>query len=363
VFSVGEPAESRPGLRVFRLMSRVFSDRALPSIVSQLRFLILAFLFVSVAFFRRRYLLVHVHNTPDFLVFAALIPRLFGAPVVLDIHDTTPESYATKFDLPLTNPLIGLIRLEERLSAAVADRVITTHDLHRDTLIEHGIAAQKIGIIMNVADESIFSPRSRCEQEDGLTLIYHGTVARRLGLDLILEAIHRARQWCPCVRFILIGHGEDMPRIKEIIRHHDMKNVDIIDRRVTVEKLPDYISRSDVGIVGNRLQTEFRKNWMLPVKMLEYAAMEIPTIAPRLRVIERYFDEDSAMLYEPDNVEDLARCIREAYENPERLLRIQQGLRDFNARYNWRDMERRYLGLVRELTRAGSGGPCNRPEE
>ena len=29
----------------------------------------------------------HVHNMPDFLVFVALIPRLFGKKIILDLHN------------------------------------------------------------------------------------------------------------------------------------------------------------------------------------------------------------------------------------------------------------------------------------
>ena len=45
----------------------------------------------------RRYDLVHVHNMPDILVFAALVPKVFGAKVVLDLHD--PDAGADDDDL------------------------------------------------------------------------------------------------------------------------------------------------------------------------------------------------------------------------------------------------------------------------
>jgi Glycosyl transferase 4-like domain len=37
--------------------------------------------------------LVHIHNMPDFLVFSALVPRLRGAKILLDLHDPMPELY------------------------------------------------------------------------------------------------------------------------------------------------------------------------------------------------------------------------------------------------------------------------------
>jgi len=54
-------------------------------------------LFIARRQFSTRYQLIHVHSVPDFLVFAAIVPKLLGTPVVLDIHDVLPEFYASKF--------------------------------------------------------------------------------------------------------------------------------------------------------------------------------------------------------------------------------------------------------------------------
>src|SRR5688572_22525848 len=47
----------------------------------------------------RRYDLVYVHNMPDFLAFSGVIPKLFGAKVILDLHDPMPELMRTIFGL------------------------------------------------------------------------------------------------------------------------------------------------------------------------------------------------------------------------------------------------------------------------
>ena len=48
---------------------------------------------------RGRYDLVYVHNMPDILVLSALVPKLFGAKVILDQHDPMPELMRTIFNL------------------------------------------------------------------------------------------------------------------------------------------------------------------------------------------------------------------------------------------------------------------------
>ncbi len=346
VFALGAADVARPGLRFVRVMPKVWSRNVVPYIFSQLWFLLIVLVRVGASFLRQRYDLVHVHNMPDFLVFGALLPRLGGARVILDCHDTTPEAFATKYDLPMNAPLIRMLKLEERLSAAFADHVIVTNDLQKKTLVARGIRAAKISVIMNVAHPDIFVPQRRTKAVGQLTLAYHGTMARRLGIDLILHAFHRARSSCPSIRLILIGDGEDVPLVEGLI--DQLRLADAVELRgwIPVEDLSAQLSEVDVGIVGNRLSTETKGNWMLPVKMLEYAAMEIPTIAPRLQIIAHYFDEGSALFYEPDNVEDMARCIVAACEHPGHIVQVRPGLRAFNRKYNWEAMERRYLDLV-----------------
>jgi hypothetical protein len=46
---------------------------------------------------RRRPDVVQVHNPPDFLVSAALLPEALGARVVLDIHDLSSDMFEMWF--------------------------------------------------------------------------------------------------------------------------------------------------------------------------------------------------------------------------------------------------------------------------
>jgi glycosyltransferase involved in cell wall biosynthesis len=346
VFALGPSDVEHPGLRLYCLLPKVWSSSVVPYVLSQMWFLLVVLIRVGVSFMERRYSVVHVHNMPNFVVFGALIPKLGGARIILDVHDTMPEAYATKFDLPLTHPLIHCLRLEERLSAWFADLVITTNDLHKKALIEHGIPSAKIAVIMNLGNPGVFRPWHPVEEDAGLLLAYHGTIAARLGLDLIVNAVSLARPHCPQLRFLLMGDGDFLAPIARLISTLGLADCITLTGWVAVEDLPQYLQRAQVGVVGIRRSYELHRNWALPVKMLEFAAMEVPCIAPRLSVIQHYFDENSAFYYTPDDVEDCARQIRNVYQHREKLLEAKQHLRRFNARYSWQLMEDRYLSIL-----------------
>jgi len=61
-------------------------------------FLVASFVFLSLRSVRG-YRLIHVHNMPDVLLFSALVPRLLGAKILLDLHDPTPEVFRVIYGL------------------------------------------------------------------------------------------------------------------------------------------------------------------------------------------------------------------------------------------------------------------------
>lgn len=344
-----------PGVRLYLPMRKVWSDNPVLYAVAQLGFAAIAAALVTWLHLRRRYRVVHVHNMPNFLAFSALIPRLTGARTILDVHDTMPEHYATKFDLRLSHPLIAALRVEERLSARVSDAVIATNELHADVLVAHGIPREKIDIVMNVANPTFFGgspaagqPPSPARRE--VLLMYHGTIAERLGLDLIVDAFAGAAAECDTLRLLIVGEGDFRDELERRVEGHGLGDRVELMPFVPVEKLRDLLSGGDAGVVGNRAFTEEKQNFMLPVKMLEYAAMGIPTIAPRLRAIESYFDSDSALFYAADDVDDLRRRMVEVGRDPGALASLRPGLRRFNDRYSWPAMEEVYMGLIGRLT-------------
>ena len=350
VFALGSnDSAAQPGLRVFSVMEKYWGKSALRYAISQLWFTWRTALLVSWYFLKKHYCLVHVHNIPNFLVFSAIIPKLNGAKIILDVHDTMPESYATKFDLPLNHFLINMLRWEERLSAWFSDQVLTTNKLHKEVLCSHGVSKNKIDVILNVGNKRVFCPTRDRKPHNELMLVYHGTITERLGIDTILKAVALASKECHSVRFLLIGEGDFLNAAKSLINNLELMDIVQITGFVPVEELPTYLSMADVGIVGNRGYTETKHNYMLPVKMLEYTAMEIPTIAPRLRVICHYFDENCAIFYTPDDVNDMAQRIIEVCKHREIIANIREGLKVFNKRYNWSSMEKKYLNIIGRL--------------
>lgn len=347
------------GVTVHRLpVRRHGSQGAAVQMFEYLGFFWLALFRLGRLHLRRPYDTIQVHNLPDFLVFAALVPKLTGARVLLDLHDLMPEFYAERFERRMDSLWVRLIRWQEWLSCHFADQIITVTDLWRQSLIARGQPADKITVVMNVADERVFNQaaldRVKGEKNQGgsgqFQLIYHGAMDHRHGLDLLLRAIDRVRQEAPDLRLILHGRGRARPALEALVKELDLEDrVQFSQRFVSTEDLPALLGQADLAVVPYR-EGVFTSG-ILPTKLMEYAALGIPAIASRTPAIAAYFDETNVQFFTPDNGDELADCILSLYRNRDRLAQLARNVNQFNQRYSWSEQRSVYLALVERLAR------------
>ena len=356
----GEPAaDDFNGVRIYRLpVRRHKRSGLLVQLFEYLVFFFLAMFKVSWLHQRRRYNTIQVHNPPDFLVFAAWLPRLLGAGIILDLHDLMTEFYMGRFHRDANSLPVRLIRLQERLSCRFAHRVITVSHHWRQALVERGVAAEKTSVVMNVADDAIFRPsqnRPRQARTDGgLRLIYHGTVTQRYGLDLVLQAMALLRQEAPDVHLTILGGGDYMGTLIRMADELDLNDQVTFHRGFRpAEELPKVILTADAGIVAYR--NDPFTDGLLPTKLMEYAALGLPSIAARTTAMARYFDGTMVEFFTPGSVDDLARCIMRLYTDRTRLAQLAQGAEKFNQRYNWPTQSAEYVRLVDRLAQSRTG--------
>jgi hypothetical protein len=79
------------GVRIVRIPFDLRHGGSVSYILKYGVFAVVAGMLAAALHLRRRYGLVQVNSLPDTLVFSALVPRLLGARVLLDLHETMPE--------------------------------------------------------------------------------------------------------------------------------------------------------------------------------------------------------------------------------------------------------------------------------
>jgi glycosyltransferase involved in cell wall biosynthesis len=299
---------------------------------------------------RRDYDLVQVATVPDFLSFAAIPEKLDQVPLLLDLHEDMPEFFRDRFAGSLLRPLRPVVSTVTRASAAVADRLITVHEPLRTLSIARGVAPEKIDVVMNSADGRLFDPtlhERRTFMADGeLRLIHHSNFQRIYGLDVAIEGVARLRpglRW----RLDVYGDGPWRPEIEAAIERTGTADRVILHGRVPMDDLPRLLSGADIGLVPSL--HEGYLEYSLSTKLLEYAAMGVPTVASDLATFRHHFT-DAALCFVPGGDPDaLARAIAGLVEDPARATAMGLEARQQAAAYDWEGQKARYLEIVDEL--------------
>jgi glycosyltransferase involved in cell wall biosynthesis/peptidoglycan/xylan/chitin deacetylase (PgdA/CDA1 family) len=275
-------------------------------------FILIAFAKLAARSLTRRYHVVHIHNMPDVLVFAALVPKLLGAKVILDLHDPMPELMMTIFNLRRESLGVRLMAWFERWSIARADAVITVNRACERLFVSRGCSASKVSVVMNSPDERIFkySPaRIRHRKSGGVSepfvIMYHGTLEDRNGVDIAVEALGKVLQFVPAAELRIYGHRT--PFLEQVMSTVSDKGLEkavqyLGPRRL--EQLTEAIAECDVGVIPNKRSIFTEIN--TPTRIFEYLALGKPVVAPRAPGIQDYFSEDSLVFFDLGEAHDLA---------------------------------------------------------
>ena len=346
--------ETIEGVQVIKVLR--LNDRRTSTFAYIFDYLIFFFaLLLHASIHPKRYRLIHVNNMPDFLVFAVALPRLLGTPVIHDIHDLMPELFAEKFSAGADHWLVCLLRIQERCAGRMASAVLTVEDRLKTILAERGIPERKIRVLMNLPDDRIFSPLgspSEKSQSDTYVLVYHGTLARRLGLDIALRAIAEIGDRIPALELRIIGAGEEREPLLKLRDELGIQDrVTFSDGYVPVEAIPGLLADADVGVVP--LRRSDGTDIMLPTKLLEYVSLEIPCVVPATGTICRYFDETMVCFFNAEDHVSLARALVYLYERPAvRHSLAEKATERFGRAHRWGEHKNVYLDLVSELVGA-----------
>jgi glycosyltransferase involved in cell wall biosynthesis len=291
--------------------------------------------------------LVEIHNMPDALVFAAWRPKLRGAPLILNFHDTFPELFATLFDRSPRHPLVRLVRVEERVSAALADGLVFVTPEARELLADRGVRAPRTQVVMNTPDERVFGERrvpTAPPERGEMRIVYHGGLAERFGVETLVQAVAQLRGQDIPVRLDVFGaDAEAAAKLAALAAEHAPGGVHVAPQPTPVEEIPARLAEADLGVVPT-LRDDFT-DLLLPVKLLEYVHMGLPVVASRLPVIERYFGDD-VLLAEPGDAASFAAAIEGVRSAPATALDRAQSASERLARIEWRRQREQYLDLV-----------------
>jgi glycosyltransferase involved in cell wall biosynthesis len=320
-------------------------------------FLVISFVMLAFRSLTRRYDLVHVHNMPDILVFAALVPKVFGAKVVLDIHDPMPELMMTIYGLAPESFGVRLLKKFERWSINFADAVLTVNQACKKIFTARGCPPEKVHVVMNSPDEGIFKYRDtmRISSERSpakpFIIMYHGSLVERHGLDIGVSALGIVRQTVPHAELRI--YGQRTPFLEQVLNSVRSSGLEKSVRYFgpkTLEQIVEAIDECDVGIIPNRRSIFTEIN--TPTRIFEYLSRGKPVIAPAVPGIRDYFSDEQLVFFELGDANDLARKLEYVCLHPEEVEKTVELGQAVYRDHQWSAERTKFTNLTGELLTA-----------
>jgi glycosyltransferase involved in cell wall biosynthesis len=313
-------------------------------------FFIMAGFLITFLHIRRRYNAVQVNTMPDHLVFVPLIPKLLGASVILHVHEPMPELMLTIFGPH--SIVYRILELLQMISVRFADRVLTVTEQMKQNLVSRGTDPDKITVILNVPDEKFFKGYPSQEFSPGtgedFSLVAHGSMEFRYGLDLVIRAVHSLRDRIPGIRFHLLGKGSYQEKLKDLIQELKIGDRVTFHGYVRFEEMIEIIQNAHIGIVPMR-QNPY-SDLIHTNRMYEYIYFGKPIIISRTMAVDAYFRDSDLAFFQPNQFEDLARVILDLHENRSKLeMLATNAYHLYHTQYHWDKVKDIYLEVFESI--------------
>jgi glycosyltransferase involved in cell wall biosynthesis len=269
---------------------------------------------------------LHVHNPPDTLFVAGLLPRIFGKKLVYDHHDLAPELYLAKYESD-PNVIYRVLMFLEKLSCQFADRVITVNESYRQSDIQrNGVKPEHIEVVRNGPPLDRIKPvefdpdiRSRASTLFG----YLGSISQQDGVDHLIRALYHLQNdfnhddWYA----VIIGPADDPKILTDL-----SKQLGLGDKIWFAGYQPPpcwqrILASVDICVVPDPANPLNTKSTM--VKTMDYMALGKPIVAYDMAE-NRVSAGESALYAKPNEPVDMARQFVALIESPEKREQLGQ---------------------------------------
>lgn len=292
-----------------------------------------------------------VATSPQFFTTwsACLLSKSKRKPWVFELRDLWPESISA---VGMMNNSF-LIRMLEKIELALyrdASLIIPNTESFKKNLIKRGISAEKINVVHNGADFSLFlvnpvdqNLRSMLKLEDKFIIGYLGTHGLAHGLDFILDCASNIIE--DNIHFLFVGDGAEKEELVRYASEKKMTNVTFLDS-VPIHQVPDYLNLMDVSLVPLRKSDTFKT--VIPSKIFEAGLSGVPVLlgveGEAKQLVQTY---DTGLCFEPENANDFTDKVYKLYNDSESYRRFSENGKAFARTFDRKVMASRMLNFLR----------------
>lgn len=317
--------ENCGGIRVIRLLTLLSANKGFGlRTLNYVFFMLMCVLFC----WRMPRADVVISTSPQFFNGLAgfFVARLKRSRWVLEIRDLWPESIVSVGAMK-DGFVIRLLYALEAFCYRTCDLIVPVTDAFRQYMVNKGVDPNKIRVIKNGVDLTLFSaatvqPDSAMDalfSKQGLdgkfVAAYVGTHGMAHHLEMVLEAARLLRDRTD-IAFLLVGDGAERDRLVQIAGQWQLPNLVMLEQ-MPKQKMPALWSRVQVSLILLRKSDTFKS--VIPSKLFESFAMHKPVVlGVEGESAAMLMDSAAGMCIEPENAEALAQAVTTLADDPAR---------------------------------------------
>ena len=253
---------------------------------------------------------------------AALLSKLYGIPIILNLQDILPDA-AVHVGLLTNQKMIKVFSRLEKFAYQTASKISVIADGFTKNLLTKNVPSQKIIEIPNWVDVSFIKPlpknhnyfRQENHLEGKFIVLYSGNIALTQPLETLIDAAVKLVS-IPEIKVVIVGKKEALDRLEKYRQQQGASNVLLLPFQPR-EKLPEMLAAADVGMVMQKHNViSFNMPSKIQVLLASGRAIiaSVPADGTAARAIER---SGGGLVVNPEDTEALATAILKLYKNPD----------------------------------------------
>jgi glycosyltransferase involved in cell wall biosynthesis len=243
----------------------------------------------------------------------ALAARICRIPLILEVNSPFALEQMRDGEIRLR----GLANWSERTICNMAAHTIVVSTPLKRILEEAGVRADKIEVMSNGVCLERFQPQEASEDlrrklglADQTVVGFVGWFRKWHGLELLLEAFHRAGLAKQNVKVLMIGDGPAMAGLREFAEANRLADSVIFTGPLPHADIPPYLDTIDIAV------QPAANEYCCPMKLLEYMALGKAIVAPRQENIQELLREgEEAEFFNAGDADDLGQALRRLVED------------------------------------------------
>ena len=280
---------------------------------------------------RRRMFDIVLHRAGIYDILGSWLPReLHGRLIVFLDAPFGVERYFHK-----QSYLVWLHRRCMQQLGRQANLIVTVSSASRTYYAQIGMPEEKILVLPNGVSEELLHRGTELAgayppfaQVPTCTVGFSGSLSRWHRVDLLLEALRMLRAE-PDWRLRIVGYGEEYARLRRTSKGWGLEqNIEWLGA-LPHERAFDEIASCDIAVLPHTLPTG------APMKLMEYAALARPTIAPDLPNLRDLFNKSEMLFVKPESPEALAKALQALRRDPTMARRLGEQARERVKTYTW----------------------------